>query len=283
MILLTGDVHHMSLKTKDQQYMPCTEMEAAVRYARIARQNGLKVTLFITGKSAIEEPTLLRVLANMENVCLGGHNFYAFHPKWLYKILNHLFCTKNGPSFLQEWEIRKTKDVFYSLCGVRIDSWRDHGYRQDKNTYRLLLRNKITYISDDVGPEFSGPYEVQPGQFSIPINVLPDHDHLVHGSFTTTIQKNNPKRRSLFDKGLYSAKEWLELVKTQVTEIVRQGNVATLLVHPACMMILDDFFTFMKLCKFLQDFESEFIDTSVTKYVQIRRQAYLRKYIIRND
>ena len=40
MICLTGDVHHMSLKTRDQAHLSGTEMEAALIYMKIARKYG---------------------------------------------------------------------------------------------------------------------------------------------------------------------------------------------------------------------------------------------------
>jgi len=55
-ICLTGDVHHSSLGTNDQRYL-CgdTEVRIAARYVRLAEAHGLKLTLYVTGKTFVEE------------------------------------------------------------------------------------------------------------------------------------------------------------------------------------------------------------------------------------
>jgi len=77
-VCLTGDVHHMSLETRDQEYMDRTEVEAAIEYAEVAAEYDVPVTLFVTGKAAEEEPERVKRLAVMENVEIGGHNYWAF-------------------------------------------------------------------------------------------------------------------------------------------------------------------------------------------------------------
>ena len=79
-ICLTGDVHHMSLKTRDQEYMDRTEVEAAIEYAEIAAEYDVPVTLFVTGKTAEEEPKRVKRLATMENVEIGGTNIRGVDP-----------------------------------------------------------------------------------------------------------------------------------------------------------------------------------------------------------
>jgi len=65
-VCLTGDVHHMSLETRDQEYMDRTEVEAAIEYAEVAAEYDVPVTLFVTGKAAEEEPERVKRLAVME-------------------------------------------------------------------------------------------------------------------------------------------------------------------------------------------------------------------------
>ena len=45
-VCITGDVHHMSMETRDQEYMTETEVEAAIEYAEIAAEFDVPVTLF---------------------------------------------------------------------------------------------------------------------------------------------------------------------------------------------------------------------------------------------
>jgi len=58
--------------------MDRTEVEAAIEYAEVAAEYDVPVTLFVTGKAAEEEPERVKRLAVMENVEIGGHNYWAF-------------------------------------------------------------------------------------------------------------------------------------------------------------------------------------------------------------
>ena len=53
MICVTGDVHHTSLRTNEHQYMESPEMEPEItlQYVKLAQKYGLKVTLYVTGKT----------------------------------------------------------------------------------------------------------------------------------------------------------------------------------------------------------------------------------------
>ena len=113
-VCITGDVHHMSLDTRDQEYMDRTEVDAAIEYAEIAAEYEVPVTLFVTGKAAVEEPAGVRQLANMDHVEVGGHNYWAFttpiHKLWraLAKVTGERLGSWNGPRLFQSWEINKT-------------------------------------------------------------------------------------------------------------------------------------------------------------------------------
>jgi len=157
-VCLTGDVHHMSLETRDQEYIDRTEVEVAIEYAEIAAEYDVPVTLFITGKAAAEEPKRVERLAAMDNVEIGGHNYWAFdtpiHSGWraLQKLTRGKIGSWNGPRPFQRYEIYRTIEAL-SECGVDVTSWRDHAYRHDRHTLALLADAGITHFSDAVGPE----------------------------------------------------------------------------------------------------------------------------------
>lgn len=252
MIVLTGDLHHTSLATRDQELLPETEPETAVTYARIAARHGVKTTLFVTGRTAAEEPAPLRKVLAEGNVELGGHGYYARSPRWLYGgVFHRLLGNGNGPAWYQDWEIRRTIGTIRGAFGVRIRSWRDHGYYHDDHTYRALERNGISVVSDEVGPARSGPTRVGPKLCSLPVNTLPDHDHVVHGVLTKAASGRRTLARSEFPPVVLTAEEWLSEVKVQICGIVEHGGVATVLAHPACMRLIDDFHTFKRLCAFI--------------------------------
>ncbi|MFC7231474.1 hypothetical protein ACFQMM_08770 [Saliphagus sp. GCM10025308] len=147
----------MSLETRDQAYMDCTEVEAAIEYAEIAAEYEVPVTLFLTGKCVYEERNRVRELAEMPNVELGGHNYWAFttpvHQLWraVEKATGGRLGSWNGPRAFQDWEIGKTVAAFQKI-EARITSWRDHAYRHDKHTVSLLAKHDFTHFSDPVEP-----------------------------------------------------------------------------------------------------------------------------------
>jgi hypothetical protein len=259
MICLTGDIHHMSLRSDDQQYLTGSEVEAAIEYASIAKDFGVKATFFATGKSVVEEKENFRVLLRYPNVEIGGHTYYAFKPKWLYSgIFNRLICLSNGPAFYQNYEIKKTIRAFQDSLGINIVSWRNHAYRHDQNTYKLLGQNGIKFVSDEVEPDKIYPYN-KDKIISVPINVMPDHDHIYHANLTPESTKNWALNRDKFLPELYPIEEWLLIIKKQISNITKSKGTATLLVHPTCMKIADGFRIFENLCKFISSYESGFM------------------------
>lgn len=255
MVVITGDVHHMSMNGSDQRHMSESEPELARRYVDILAKADLKVTLFVTGKAAKEEPGVFRDLMTTDAVEIGGHTYSAFQPRWLYSwLFGRAFGTRWGPRAFQNWEIQRTRGVFQSVLGIDIHSWRDHGYYRDRHTYRLLAENGIKVVSDEAGPDLVAPFGLEEGVCCLPINTLPDHDHVVHGD-QRPIPGQPRNLNTAFTTGLVAPKDWVRIVQRQVNEIVKKGGVATLLLHPGCMAILDDFATLKELSVFLKQFE----------------------------
>ncbi|MGZ8422501.1 MAG: hypothetical protein ACXWV7_06140, partial [Nitrospira sp.] len=56
MICLTGNVHHRSYRGVDTSHAQQTEAQLALRYCDIAARHHVKLTLFVTGKTCLEEP-----------------------------------------------------------------------------------------------------------------------------------------------------------------------------------------------------------------------------------
>ena len=260
MICLTGDIHHMSLKTNDQKYLNISEVEAAIEYASIAKDFGIKATFFATGKSVGEERSNFKSLLEYPNIELGGHNYYAFRPKWLYNgVFNRMIGLSNGPVFYQNYEVKKTIRIFKKLLGIKIISWRNHAYRHDRNTYRLLFENGIRFVSDEVDPIKLKPYRRYEGIYSVPINVLPDHDHIYHPDLTPETTKNWSLARDKFSPTFYNIDDWFEIIKGQITAVMKMDGIATVLVHPACMKIVDNFKIFKQLCRLICQYKTMFM------------------------
>lgn len=269
-ICLTGDVHHMSMRSVDQRSLPASEARIAVDYAACARRNGLKVTLFLTGKALAEEADVFRPLVDRPDVELGGHGLRARRPRWVYELLwRRLLGRSNGPAAYQAWEIGKTMVLFRERLGLTPRCWRDHAFRLDGNTHRLLASRGITAVSDEVDLEASGPRPAGHGLTSLPINVWPDHDCLAHGAYTGPRPWGPRKTRPGFPSRYWDGKEWLGKVEKQVERVVAGGGVATLLVHPACMQVLDGMRTFAELCERLARHRSATVSEAAARAVAV--------------
>lgn len=251
MICLTGDVHHSSLKTVDLKFCQGSEIDAALTMAKIAKSHGVKLTLFFTGKCVAEAPGLVRQIAKMSNVELGGHNYWAFKPKKLFNAYARLTKRNNGPGFFQAYEIKRTIKALESVSFESVRSWRNHAYRNDRNTRWLLVKNYVRYLSDVLSADSGQP--IWNGDIiDVPINTLPDHDFVYHGERQPGKIDESPLMESVFNTGAISKEDWLKQIKKQVSEIDNQKGVAVILAHPACMECMDDFATFQSLCRFIK-------------------------------
>jgi hypothetical protein len=226
--------------------MDRTEAAAAIEYAEIAAEYGVPVTLFLTGKVVREEPDRVQELAGMDNVELGGHNYYAFGTL-AHKGFRALFGSWHGPRRVQAWEIRRTMSAFAER-GVDISAWRDHAYRYDDNTAELLAECGITHFSDAVGPDES--VRRTANLTIVPINTPPDHEHVYHGfrtpKFVATDDFSGP-----FGDASREVDAWRDWVLGCVDDRFAAGTPATILAHPHCMDLADSLAAFETLCETL--------------------------------
>jgi hypothetical protein len=255
MICLTGDVHHTAMDSVDLQYCGGTEIDAALKMAEIAASYNLKLTLFFTGLCAREAPESLQKIASMKYVEVGGHNYFAFRPKRLFFLSQKIFGLANGPYWFQFWEVKKTLKTLEAVCKFPIISWRNHGYRHDRNTRIILRENNVRYFSDTLSADFAQPVW-NDGVIDVPINTLPDHDYVYHGQRQPGTFDESVLLETAFKTKAMNRNDWLERIKREVSYIENMGGIATILAHPACMEVFDNFTTFENLCSFLSQFQS---------------------------
>lgn len=248
-IVLTGDVHEKLRGAQDQRFTSRSEFGLAADYAPIAAQHGLKVTLFVTARAISTNTKLVNSLLETGNVEVGGHGWDALRPQWWHGGLNRLIGSPHGPAWLQRRMIRRTCTVIQNLTGQPVQSWRNHAYRHDPYTPRLLAAAGIKVWSDAVEPAMPGPAQHPDGVTVLPINTLPDHENLLHGTRTSGSTNAHSS---------YTPEKWCELVCSQVQTIVSRGGTATILAHPICMKICNDWETFDRLCQFLSGYTSLF-------------------------
>ena len=245
----------MSMETRDQGYLDRTEVEIAIEYAEIAAAYDVPVTLFLTGRTAVEEPERVETLAGMDNVEIGGHNYWAFttpvHTAWraLGKATRGRIGSWNGPKRFQSYEIRRTIEALESV-GADVTTWRDHAYRHDRHTAGLLAEHGITHFSDAVGPDEEVRRE--DGVTIVPVNAPPDHEHVYHAyrtpEFVAASEFSGP-----FGSNSHSAEEWTRIVIESVSSTVGSDKVTTVLAHPSCMRLADGFTALDDLCETLRN------------------------------
>lgn len=268
MFCLTADVHHMSLKGVDQHFLRTTETEATKKFLDIADAVGLNSTMFISGRCVEEHVDDVLVFASCPKVEIGGHNYRCFHPLPFFQIYGKLTGFKNGPYVVQDWDIKKTVRLLTEVTGGSLLSWRNHGYRHDNNTSKILAKNGILFCSDlnDLNcllPFYNGYLTI------VPINTLPDHDYINHG---TEIENFAAKRKTLIRKvrkqvpRSLSITDWMYDTLKRVEKNASMGGISTILVHPACMEVIDQFQTLKVFMKSLKEEFGEGIHVRDTPY-----------------
>jgi len=271
MICLTGDVHQ-PLGSMDQRAARLNEVACALRYAEVGERCDLKATLFVTGRAAIKHEAELRELAGRENVRIEGHTYSAFQPRLLFRLLRFLGGAVYGPAWYQSWDIAHTVRLIERVTGRPCVAWRTHAFQSNRYTYAAAHAAGVQVISDEVtGPDVLFP-RYRWGLLSLPINVLEDHTHLYHGLRTPEhVRRVRPKGggRGIGvgpDPASYTPEEWAAIVTAQVEHITSRGGLATLLVHPICMHVADDFQTFERLCRALSRYGSIWAHEALTEY-----------------
>lgn len=256
MICLTGDVHHSSFRSDDLLYCEGSEIDSAYTMALIAAEFDINLTLFFTGLCVNENPNLLLKISKLKNVEIAGHNYFAFKPRRFFEYYRKISGLKNGPWLFQYWEVRKTINVFEKLINKKIVSWRDHGYRNDRNTINILRLNNIKNFSDTLSKDGLQPQWINYDILDVPINTLPDHDYVFHGSRQPDTIKVDALMKTHFATPPITKEKWLNRIKKEVSKMEKENKISTILAHPACMEVFDDFETFKKLCKFLKQYKT---------------------------
>ena len=247
MVCLTGDVHQRSYRGTDTPFSSRTEVELAEKYCDIAGKYGIKVTLFFTGRACKEEPQMVKIIADLSHCEIGGHTFAAFRDP-LSRIFKKVYGTPWGTKAHQLRDIHRTITSIHQVTGQRIQTWRNHSYLRTADTDRMLESCGISVVSDEVSDLKISAEWVSPAFRSVPMNVLPDHEHVLHGKYQHG--KTRPDRL----KRRVTIMEWAVLVKRRIREICETGGTATVLAHPLCMEVADGMTVFEDLCQFSQQY-----------------------------
>jgi hypothetical protein len=249
MVCLTGDVHQRSYRGTDTPFSSRTEVELAGKYCDIAGKYGIKVSLFFTGRACKEEPQSVKTLAGLPHCEVGGHTFAAFRDP-LSRLFKKVYGTPWGTTAHQLRDIQRTIACIQQVTGQRIQTWRNHSYVRTADTDRILESCGICVVSDEVSDLKTSAEWVNPSFRSVPMNVLPDHEHVLHGKY------QHGKTRPDHLKCRVSITEWAALVKMRIRDICENGGTATVLAHPLCMEVADGMKNFEDLCEYIQQYRT---------------------------
>ena len=254
MICLTGDLHHASLRTGNQAHCDLSEIQVAQRYLDRLRDAGVKVTFFVTGRAAVEEWGDLQPICADPLVEIGGHNYSCFQPALPHRISKKLLGSYNGPPAWERRDVRRTIEAIRRRTGRTIRLWRNHMYMHGPWTDRVLAECGIVACSDGVRAASTGPRWLPQGLFEVPINVIPDHEHLYHAERTPEWVRWWVRRYGWsddFGSASYGIEEWADLVLEQLRRHEEQGVLSTLIVHPITMYLCDRFRGFDRILEYI--------------------------------
>lgn len=290
-VFLTGDVHQRSANNPDQAYVDGTELEVALSCARIARQQGVDLTLFCTGASLVEDRETAADLAALDGVEIGGHTWNAFAREWLHYAFRATVGSFYGPAVYQRRDVRRTLAAVEDVTGAPARSWRGHAFSGGERTERILRETPVAVVSNEVGPDREAR-DVD-GLFSLPVNTRPDHDHVYHADRTERrlrregrirddgvrgfLALDRPRSRGEWRRlalelgktalGIETAstdygrevtdpETWFDRLRADVDRRLDERGFATIVAHPACMAAIDDLELFERLCAWLSDRET---------------------------
>ena len=262
MICLTADLHHMSLKTGNQLHSDKTEMSLAGEFVKMMEERGILGSFFITGKSFNEEWDEVKPIVESPNIEIGGHNYEAFQPELLHRIWNKFTKNYNGPYAYQYYDTKKTIDIIYAKTGKRINIWRNHMYMHGENTEKVLQRLGIDICSDGVQKENFDLKKDMSGLYNLPINIIPDHEHIIHAERTPEWIEQWQKRYNWsddFGPESYYIEEWSQIVLQQLKVNEEKGELSVMIIHPITMYLADNFKSVKKILDYIQTKETIFM------------------------
>jgi hypothetical protein len=253
-IVLTVDLHHASLGTENQRRSDLSEIRCAQRFFARCEEASVRTTYFVSGRAFAEEWDDLRPLCESERVEIGGHTWDCFERAWLHRASSALLGSYPGPRWVESQSISRTVAIVRRRAGRDLRAWRNHMYLGGPHTDALLAGHGIRVRSDGVRASSRRPIPGAHGVVHLPLNVLPDHEHLVHGERTPEwIRAWQARLRwsDDFGPGSFPVELWTEIVLEQLAVNEQRGVVSTLLVHPITLHLADRMKSFERILEVL--------------------------------
>lgn len=278
MICLTGDLHHQSLGTGNQRHCELSEVAVAARFLDRLREANVRVTFFVSGRTFDEQWHELRVVAEDPLVEIGGHTYDCFEPALVHRVWKKLGGAYTGPSWLEARDVDRTIATIARHTGKRIRLWRNHMYMHGPETDRILRSRGIVACSDVVSATAMGPRWNEDGLVEVPINVIPDHEHLLHAERTPAWVAAWQKRygwTDAFGPESYRIERWTDLVVEQLARNEARGAVSTMIIHPITMWLCDRFACFDRILEVLAKHETAHLGDVVSELRPPSRQTLI--------
>lgn len=241
MIALTCDVHHAALRTANQFHCDASEVAIAARFAAMLRETQIKATFFVSGRTFADEWPALAPICDSEWIELGGHNYGCFAPALPHRVWNKVAGSYPGPRWLEERDVSRTIEIAWRRTGRRLRAWRNHMYLGGPHTARVLAAHGLAVLSDGVDREAAAP-TADGGVWRMPINVLPDHEHIIHAERTRSWVARWQRRyrwRDDFGANSYDVDEWTEHVLEDLERNRARGATSVMLIHPITLYLAD--------------------------------------------
>ena len=259
MICLTGDIHHQSLRTGNQLASDQSEARLAVEAMDIALEHDVRLTYFLTGRLVSEDPQTCARFADQPTVEIGGHNYWCFEPKVLHRIWNKFTGDYGGPRLWQKFDTEQTIRVINQRLGREVRSWRNHMYMHGPQIDEVLKDAGVEICSDGVERDCIAPRMHSSGLWHMPINVIPDHEHLYHAERTPKWVAEWVRRYNWsddFGSESYFVDEWARRVIRGVEENEARGVHSMIIIHPITMYLCDGFSAYRRIVKALSRYQS---------------------------
>jgi peptidoglycan/xylan/chitin deacetylase (PgdA/CDA1 family) len=242
MIVLTADLHHASLDTENQRASDLGEITCARRFWERTEEAKIPVTFFVSGKSFVEHWDELRPLCESERVELGGHTWDCFEQGWVHRASKLALGSYPGPRWMEARSIHRTRAIARAKSGRDLLVWRNHMYMGGPSSDEVLAAAGIRVRSDGVQATSRGPSVGAHGVVQMPLNVIPDHEHLLHGERTpewVARWQRELRWSDDFGPGSYPIEAYVELLIEQLHVNERAGVISTLLLHPITLHLAD--------------------------------------------
>lgn len=132
-------------------------------------------------------------------------------------------------------------------------------YMHGENTEEVLFDAGIQICSDGVKKASNEPSLHKTGIYNFPINIIPDHEHLIHAERTPQWIEKWQKRYNWsddFGKESYYVETWANLVLEQLKDREAKGLVSNVIIHPITMYLCDNFKQVKRILEYISTCET---------------------------